>query len=64
MHLVVLIFILFNSAYSDSVCDKTTLLNEIKQDLVDNNRLDCKRVISPPHGLIETIEEKNRRLAA
>lgn len=49
---------------SDAVCDKGTLISEIKQDLLDNNRLDCKRKIPRPHGLKETILEKNRRLAA
>jgi hypothetical protein len=36
-------------ARGDAVCDKNTFINELKQDLADNNMLDCLRVIVPPH---------------
>ena len=49
---------------SDSVCDEETLILELKQDLEDNGILDCLRVIKPPNGVIETPEQKNKRLAA
>jgi len=50
--------------YSDAICDKRTLQNELKQDLRDNNRLDCTRYNPRPHLAIETGEDKNKRLAA
>jgi len=60
-----LIFAFFVSRiYSDAVCDQDTFINELKQDLADNNMLDCLRVIVPPHMGQETAEQKNRRLAA
>jgi hypothetical protein len=48
----------------DSVCDEETLILELKQDLEDNGILDCLRIIKPPNGVIETLEQKNKRLAA
>ena len=48
----------------DAVCDKATLIQELKQDLADNDMLDCLRVIHPPHGVKETPEMLNKRLAA
>lgn len=57
---------LITKIYSDSVCDEMTLLMELEQDLADNGILDCLRVIPPPHDTVreESIEEKNKRLAA
>lgn len=55
---------LVSRIYSDAVCDQDTFINELKQDLADNNMLDCLRVIVPPHMGQETAEQKNRRLAA
>jgi hypothetical protein len=66
---IYLLFI-FLIAYSnnlvkcDSVCDLELFILELKQDLEDNGILDCLRVIKPPNGVIETIEQKNKRLAA
>lgn len=51
-------------AYTDSVCDLDTLLLEVKQDIKDNGMLDCLRVIEPPNFVVETEEQKNKRLAA
>jgi hypothetical protein len=28
---------------ADTVCDETTLLNELRADIIDNGKLDCKR---------------------
>ena len=50
--------------YSEAVCDERLLILELKQDLEDNGVLDCLRVIQPPHSYSETIEEKNKRIAA
>ena len=61
---LILIFILLGYMYCDSVCDEDVLIMELKQDLEDNGILDCLRVIKPPNGVIETAEQKNKRLAA
>ena len=49
---------------TDSVCDERMLILELRQDLEDNQMLDCLRAVHPPHGYEETNEEKNRRIAA
>ena len=49
---------------SAAVCDLELLILELKQDLDDNGILDCLRVINPPNGIVETTEQKNKRLAA
>jgi hypothetical protein len=48
----------------DSVCDEEIFILELKQDLEDNGILDCLRTIKPPNGVIETIDQKNKRLSA
>ena len=49
----------------DAVCDESTLLRELTEDLRDNKRLDCLRVALPaPLYQEETIESKSRRLDA
>lgn len=62
IYLVLLVFLPI--IYSDAVCDKKTLVAEIKQDLRDNKYLDCRRVNPIPHKVEETEIEKNYRLAA
>lgn len=62
--LIFLLFILLFLTKCDSVCDEETLILELKQDLEDNGILDCLRIIKPPNGVIETPEQKNKRLAA
>jgi hypothetical protein len=59
-----LIVVLISGAVCDSVCDLELFVMELKQDLEDNGILDCLRIIKPPSGVIETIEQKNKRLAA
>lgn len=49
---------------SSAVCDERLLLMELKQDLEDNGVLDCLRVIQPPHSYTESIDERNKRIAA
>jgi len=49
---------------ADAVCDRATLIAEIRQDLADNNILDCLRIIRPPHNKKEDVAEGNKRLAA
>lgn len=61
---IIVLFSLINVRVSDSVCDLELLLLELKQDLEDNNILDCLREIKPPNGVIETPEQINKRLAA
>ena len=63
---IVLLIIFFIIVYtkSDSVCDEEVLILELKQDLEDNGILDCLRIIKAPNGVIETAEQKNKRLAA
>lgn len=63
MKLAIFSFLAYWAA-CDAVCDKNTLINELKQDLADNNMLDCLRVIHPPHGVEESAEVLNKRLAA
>jgi hypothetical protein len=64
--LIVLIFLTFNISiiYSDAVCDLELYILELKQDLEDNGILDCLRKIEPPNGVIETLDQKNKRLLA
>ncbi len=49
---------------TDAVCDKATLIAELRQDLADNNILDCLRVIHAPHNHEEDMTQSNLRLAA
>ena len=61
------IFLLFsfqNQVSSSAVCDERLLMMELKQDIEDNGVLDCLRVIQPPHSYTESIEERNKRIAA
>jgi hypothetical protein len=62
--LMLFLFFFFLQIKSDSVCDLETLILELKQDLEDNGILDCLKIIKPPNGVIETPEQKNKRLAA
>jgi hypothetical protein len=55
---------MLNFRICDSVCDLELLVLELKQDLEDNGILDCLRVIKPPNGVVESIDQKNKRLAA
>ena len=66
IYLVFMISIAFmcSTGLCDSVCDLELFILELKQDLEDNGILDCLRVIKPPNGVLETIEQKNKRLAA
>ena len=59
-----LFFIFTSHIKSAAVCDLELLILELKQDLDDNGILDCLRVINPPNGVIETAEQKNKRLSA
>lgn len=58
------LFFLLHRVFSSAVCDERLLMMELKQDLEDNGVLDCLRVIQPPHSYIETIDERNKRIAA
>jgi hypothetical protein len=62
----IILFICLLNYYTicDSVCDLELFILELKQDLEDNGILDCLRKIRPPNGVIETTEQKNKRLAA
>ena len=64
LQIILVIIFLFNLIQCDSVCDEEVLILELKQDLEDNGILDCLRIIKPPNGVIETPEQKNKRLAA
>lgn len=64
IQILVFIVILLCLTKCDSVCDQEVLILELKQDLEDNGILDCLRTIKPPNGVIETPEQKNKRLAA
>jgi hypothetical protein len=49
----------------DTVCDEVTLLNELRQDIVDNGKLDCTRSARKPKGEVEeTNDQRKNRLAA
>ncbi len=61
---LITILSLINLNKSDSVCDLELFVLELKQDLEDNGILDCLRIIKPPNGVVESIEQKNKRLAA
>ena len=60
----ILLLIFFQHVSSSAVCDERLLMLELRQDLEDNGVLDCLREIQPPHSYIETIDERNKRIAA
>jgi len=66
LSIIILIFISFkiNKINSDVVCDLELYILELKQDLGDNGMLDCLRKIEPPNGVIETLDQKNKRISA
>ena len=59
-----LLSLLLDQVFSSAVCDERLLMMELKQDLADNGVLDCLRVIQPPHSYLESVEERNKRIAA
>ncbi len=63
--LTILTFLLIIPTFNtDSVCDLELFILELKQDLEDNGILDCLRRIKPPNGVIETFDQKTKRLSA
>lgn len=60
----IILYILIHKFKADALCSRSILVSELKQDIADNGRLDCKRYIPKPHGMPETIEDKNKRIAA
>jgi len=46
------------------VCTDQQLILELKQDLADNGKLDCMRKLVVLHGVKETENMTNLRLAA
>ena len=61
---IFILSLLFVDLHCSSVCDLELYILELKQDLDDNGILDCLRTIKPPNGVIESPEQKNKRLAA
>ena len=51
-----LVSLMIHKILADAVCDKATLIAEIRQDLADNNILDCLRIINPPHNHEEDVK--------
>lgn len=49
---------------SDSVCELDALVLELAQDLADDGKLDCLRIIPPPANGMENPKMTNLRLAA
>jgi hypothetical protein len=64
MKALYIILLFFGYILTNSVCTDTQLVLELKQDLADNQKLDCLRVIRPRHGDKETTDQVNARLAA
>ena len=61
----VLVYIMVMSIRTDAVCDEQTLVTELKQDIADNGKLDCLRVVQdPPTDKEETEDMKKKRIAA
>ncbi len=49
----------------DAVCDENTLITELRQDILDNGKLDCTRYARVPSAEIEeSAEQRRNRLAA
>lgn len=63
-YLTFLALIVLNGVKSDAVCDLEAFALELKQDLEDNGKLDCLRVILPPPGGLESEDASDKRLAA
>lgn len=64
--LIINVFLFFSisEVKSDSVCTLKMLQAEIREDLADNNMLDCLREIPPPNGKEENEAQKNTRIYA
>jgi hypothetical protein len=61
----VLIFLIFRIWLCDAVCDENTLITELRQDIIDNGKLDCTRSARIPSPEIEESgEQRKNRLAA
>lgn len=63
----ILSIIFFRITYvnTDAVCTEEMWINELKQDVLYNGKLDCLRVpLPPPSGHTETEEERKLRLEA
>ena len=66
MKIILLLFItLVSYINSDAVCTDLMWINELKQDIAYNGKLDCLRVpLPPPKDHTETEEEKRKRIEA
>ena len=57
--------IIVQTVYSDAVCTEKILIEELKQDLRDNGKLDClRKPLEARTDRPETEIEKKRRLEA
>merc|ERR1712080_143399 len=53
------------SVKSDAVCTEQVLITELRQDILDNGKLDCLRVVQPaPADVEETDLMRKNRIAA
>ena len=43
MRKIIILISTFILLKADTVCDEVTLLNELRQDILDNGKLDCTR---------------------
>lgn len=63
--LLLISIIILGSIYCDSVCSAQQLIDELRQDIMDNNKLDCLRKPLPaPKDRQESTEEKKARIDA
>lgn len=59
---IIFLLIIVKFSKSEVVCSEDELVKEIKEDLADNNKLDCLRESLPVLG--ETVEQKEKRIKA
>lgn len=61
----VYIILIIQYVYADSVCTEKILIEELKQDIRDNGKLDClRKPLEPRTDRKETEVEKKQRLEA
>ena len=60
----ILLFLVVAYLNADTVCDKQTLLAELRADILDNGKLDCTRYSRKPAPDVEETKDQAKNRAA
>ena len=60
----ILFSILFINIRCPAVCSEDELVREVREDIEDNGKLDCLRVVRSPYESEETSLDRAKRLAS